>query len=80
MIMLRASILRVKFRERSVADWKTLVFRSDAEYDKVIILLMFPELWHYGYIEQPEMGVEFDQPFPETKDFNDENVPTVYGR
>ena len=60
--------------EEAVADWKTLVSDPDAEYDKVITIDVSELAPMVTWGTNPEMGVEFDQPFPEIKDFNDERA------
>ena len=65
---------KVEKFEEAVADWKTLVSDPDAEYDKVITIDVSELAPMVTWGTNPEMGVEFDQPLPEIKDFNDERA------
>lgn len=60
--------------EQAVEDWKTLVSDPDAEYDKVITIDVSDLAPMVTWGTNPEMGVEFGQPFPEIKDMNDERA------
>ena len=51
-----------------------MVSDPDAEYDKVITIDVSELAPMVTWGTNPEMGVEFDQPFPEIKDFNDERA------
>ena len=60
--------------EAAVADWKTLVSDDDAVYDKVIRMDV-SDLSSDGDLgTNPSMGVDFETPFPEIRDMNDERA------
>lgn len=60
--------------DQAVEDWKTLVSDPDAKYDKVITIDVSELAPMVTWGTNPEMGVEFGQPFPEIKDMNDERA------
>ena len=60
--------------DAAVADWKTLVSDDDAEYDKVIRMDVSELAPMVTWGTNPSMGVDFDTPFPEVRDMNDERA------
>ena len=60
--------------EAAVADWKTLVSDDDAVYDKVIRMDVSDLAPMVTWGTNPSMGVDFETPFPEIRDMNDERA------
>lgn len=60
--------------EAAVADWKTLVSDDDAVYDKVIRMDVSELAPMVTWGTNPSMGVDFETPFPEIRDMNDERA------
>ena len=58
--------------EAAIADWRELYTDEDAEYDRIIELDASTLEPYVTWGTNPEMGVSFNEPFPEIKDHNDE--------
>ncbi|KAF1303215.1 3-isopropylmalate dehydratase large subunit [Enterococcus saccharolyticus] len=60
-----------KDMDAAIADWQTLYADEDAEYDRVLELDVSTLAPYVTWGTNPEMGVAFNEPFPEIKDHND---------
>ncbi|WP_161978926.1 3-isopropylmalate dehydratase large subunit [Streptococcus sp. S784/96/1] len=70
---------RPKEFEVAIADWKTLISDTDAQYDKVIEMDVSELAPMVTWGTNPSMGVRFDQPFPAIRDLNDERAYNYMG-
>ncbi|WP_162011477.1 3-isopropylmalate dehydratase large subunit [Streptococcus sp. S784/96/1] len=70
---------RPKDFEVAIADWKTLISDTDAQYDKVIEMDVSELVPMVTWGTNPSMGVRFDQPFPAIRDLNDERAYNYMG-
>ncbi|MFC5631271.1 MULTISPECIES: 3-isopropylmalate dehydratase large subunit [Streptococcus] len=70
---------RPKDFEVAIADWKTLISDTDAQYDKVIEMDVSELAPMVTWGTNPSMGVRFDQPFPAIRDLNDERAYNYMG-
>ncbi len=65
--------------ERSISEWKQLYSDKDAIFDKVIEMDVSELEPQVTWGTNPEMGVNFNTPFPEIKDSNDERAYQYMG-
>ena len=60
--------------EYSIDEWKELYTDDDAQFDKVITLDVTNLEPQVTWGTNPEMGVSFNEPFPEIQNVNDERA------